>query len=116
MRYKLRYLPLFENDLYNAASYISHKLDNPDAARRLVDEVEKAILERLDMPLSFEPFSVFPSVETIGNDLYGIVTLAMYLLRRKSELLPMPPTRTVCREAPPTTFSRPSPQKAICRT
>lgn len=51
MKYKLRYLPLFKNVLYNAASYISHKLDNPDAAQRLVDEVEKAILERLDMPL-----------------------------------------------------------------
>lgn len=56
MKYKLRYLPLFENDLYNAASYISHKLDNPDAAQRLVNEVEKAILERLNMPLSFEPY------------------------------------------------------------
>ena len=47
MKYKLRYLPLFENDLYNAASYICHKLDNPDAAQRLVDEVEKPYLKGL---------------------------------------------------------------------
>lgn len=56
MKYKLRYLPLFAEDLYNAASYISNRLENPTAAERLINEVEKAILERLDMPLSFEPY------------------------------------------------------------
>lgn len=27
--YKLRYLPLFENDLYEAATYIANVLNNP---------------------------------------------------------------------------------------
>jgi len=55
-KYKLRYLPLFESDLYEAASYISHVLNNPQAAENLLAETEKAILERLKMPLSFEPY------------------------------------------------------------
>ena len=54
--YKLRYLPLFSDDLFEVASYISNRLNNPQAAERLISEVEKAILERLKMPLSFEPF------------------------------------------------------------
>ena len=54
--YKLRYLPLFSDDLFEAASYISNRLNNHQAAERLISEVEKAILERLKMPLSFEPF------------------------------------------------------------
>ena len=45
--YKLRYLPLFSDDLFEAASYISNQLNNPQAAERLISEVEKAILERL---------------------------------------------------------------------
>ncbi len=55
-KYTLRYLQLFERDLLDAVMYISENLNNPVAAEKLVDEVEKAILERLDMPLSFEPF------------------------------------------------------------
>ena len=43
--YKLRYLPLFEADLYDAASYISDVLNNPQAAENLLTETEKAILE-----------------------------------------------------------------------
>lgn len=54
--YKLRYLPLFSEDLFEATSYIADQLNNPPAAEKLVSEVEKAILERLKMPLSFEPY------------------------------------------------------------
>ena len=55
-KYRLRYLPLFEQDLERTASYIANVLRNPDAAFNLVDDVEAAILERLDYPLSFEPY------------------------------------------------------------
>lgn len=55
-KYKLRYLPIFSEDLFEAASYISEQLNNPRAAEKLVNEVEKAILKRLEAPLSFEPF------------------------------------------------------------
>ncbi len=63
--YKLRYLPLFFNDLAEITSYISDHLQNPMAAENLLDEVEKAIQERLYMPASFEPFhSQKPRAET----------------------------------------------------
>ena len=55
-KYRLRYLPLFEQDLERAVLYIANVLRNPDAAFNLVDDVEAAILERLDYPLSFEPY------------------------------------------------------------
>lgn len=37
--YKLRYLPLFEQDLISTANYITNVLKNEDAAIRLVDDV-----------------------------------------------------------------------------
>ena len=55
-KYRLRYLPLFEQDLERTVSYIANVLRNPDAAFNLLDDVEAAILERLDYPLSFEPY------------------------------------------------------------
>jgi plasmid stabilization system protein ParE len=55
-KYKLEFLPLFERDLYEAVSYISDNLMNPQAAEKLLNEVEKAILDRLEMPLAFEPY------------------------------------------------------------
>ena len=54
--YKLRYLTLFEQDLISTASYITNVLKNEDAAIRLVDDVEAAILERLNNPVAFEPY------------------------------------------------------------
>lgn len=49
-RYKLRYLPLFWEDLSQAASYIAFDLKNPAAAERLVDSVEVGILGHLKNP------------------------------------------------------------------
>lgn len=48
--YQLRYLPLFEQDLISTANYITNVLKNEDAALRLIDDVETAILERLNNP------------------------------------------------------------------
>jgi len=53
--YTLEYLPLFDAELAEAARYIACELRNPDAAMKLVDNVEKAILGRLFAPESFEP-------------------------------------------------------------
>lgn len=58
-KYSLRYLPIFESDLYSAAEYISNTLINRQAADNLINETEKAILKRLENPLSFEPYSSF---------------------------------------------------------
>jgi len=54
--YQLRYLPLFEQDLISTANYITNVLKNEDAALRLIDDVEVAILERLNNPAAFEPY------------------------------------------------------------
>lgn len=53
--YSLRYLPLFYEDMAEAVDYISRVLQNPDAALKLIDLTEQAILERMDHPLSFQP-------------------------------------------------------------
>ena len=59
-KYKLRYLPVFEQDLIQTVSYITNVLKNPDAAEKLADDVETAILERLDNLLAFE---TYPSIK-----------------------------------------------------
>ena len=54
--YQLRYLPIFETDLLSTVNYITYVLKNEDAAHRLVDDIESAILKRLENPLAFEPY------------------------------------------------------------
>ena len=55
-KYKLRYLPLFEQDLIQTVSCITNVLKNTDAAEKLVNDIEDAIQERLEYPLAYEPF------------------------------------------------------------
>ena len=50
--YQLRYLPIFETDLLSTVNYITNVLKNEDAAHRLVDDIESAILKRLENPLA----------------------------------------------------------------
>ena len=52
--YALEYLPLFDDVLAEAVRYIAQKLRNPDAANKLINDVEQAITERLFAPESFE--------------------------------------------------------------
>jgi len=52
----LSYLPLFYDDLDEKVTYIAEKLKNPKAANDLLDKVESAIMERLPMAESFEPY------------------------------------------------------------
>ncbi len=54
--YKLAFLPLFKEDLLEVVDYISITLQNPDIAHRLVDDIELAIVKRLEMPLAFAPY------------------------------------------------------------
>ena len=60
--YKLRYLPLFEQDLLDTVNYIStfsvisKVLKNEEAAMRLINDVETAILARLNNPVAFEQY------------------------------------------------------------
>ena len=55
-KYKLRYLPLFYEDLEQKVVYIAEKLHNEKAANDLIDAVEKVILERLPVAEAFEPY------------------------------------------------------------
>ena len=55
-KYRLRYLPLFYEDLQEKVTYIAEKLKNPKAANDLLDKVEAVIMERLPMAESFEPY------------------------------------------------------------
>ena len=55
-RYKLRFLPLFEDDLNEIADYIALRLKNPIAADNLVDEAQAAIRERVTCAEAFEPY------------------------------------------------------------
>lgn len=54
--YQLRYLPLFFDDMNNITSYIKNEFSNPQAANELIDSVEEAILQRLPVCESFEPY------------------------------------------------------------
>ena len=54
--YRLRFLPLFEDDLNSIVDYIASRLKNPDAAARFVDDVQVAIRERLNCAEAFEPY------------------------------------------------------------
>ena len=55
-KYRLRYLPLFYEDLDEKVTYILEKLKNSKAANDLLDKVEAAIMERLPVAESFEPY------------------------------------------------------------
>ena len=55
-QYRLRYLPLFYKDLEEKIVYIAEELHNKKAANDLLDEVEKAILERQPVAESFEVY------------------------------------------------------------
>lgn len=67
--YNLAFLPLFETDLANAVDYITDVLHSPLAAQRLVDQVEKAIFERLNNPPGYAPYR---SLTKRPNDYYTI--------------------------------------------
>ena len=54
--YKLRFLPLFEEDLYEIVDYITYRLKNPIAAEALVSDVQTAIHDRLSCAEAFEQY------------------------------------------------------------
>ena len=55
-KYKIRFLPLFQQDLTEIVEYIAFHLKNPIAADSLVDAVQSAIRERAFCAESFEPY------------------------------------------------------------
>ena len=55
-KYDVRFLPLFEEDLYEFVTYITERLKNPVAANKLIDDVENAIIKRSSYAERFEPY------------------------------------------------------------
>ena len=55
-KYRLTYLPLFYEELDEKVTYILETLKNPKAANDLLDKVETAIMDRLPVAESFEPY------------------------------------------------------------
>lgn len=53
---QLRFLDKFREELEEAAMYIEVKLQNPEAADKLVSDVQKAIRKRLDQAEAFEKY------------------------------------------------------------
>ena len=77
-RYELRILPMFEKDLDEIVQYISVRLRNPDAADKLIDEVEEAVYIRLPMAEAFEPYRgivkrQYPYYLDQGGQLRGVL-------------------------------------------
>ena len=56
VKYELRYLPLFYDDLEEHIMYIVNVLGDTHAANGLLDSVEKAILDRLPKAEAFEQY------------------------------------------------------------
>lgn len=55
-KYKVRYLPIYERDVSEVMKYIKNELQNPIAARKLFEEMNQAVADRLSAPLAFEPY------------------------------------------------------------
>lgn len=105
-KYKLRYLPLFYEDLEQKVVYIAEKLQNPKAANDLIDAVEKAIQERQPVAEAFEPYESmmerrypyyriyvknfvvwYVVIDDEGNDKIMEVRRFLYNKQNKNELL-----------------------------
>ena len=55
-KYKIKYLPLFYNDLDKITDYIMYKLNNEIAANNFVNELENEINKRAYNPDSYEKY------------------------------------------------------------
>ena len=84
--YQLRYLPLFFDDVNSVTSYIKNELLNPKAANDLIDAIEDAILERLPVCESYEPFHSKRERKYKYYRIY-VKNYVVYLSRRRLPLL-----------------------------
>ncbi|MCI8519798.1 MAG: type II toxin-antitoxin system RelE/ParE family toxin [Clostridia bacterium] len=68
-KYKIKYLPLFYNDLNKIIDYIRYELVNEIAANNFVNELEKEIQQRAYNPDSYEKYL---SIKKRKNTYYKI--------------------------------------------
>lgn len=69
-RYKIKYSSLFYKDLKEIIFYIKFKLQNLNAAKSLIDEIDKAILNRSSNPLDFESYKSLVERKNIYYRIY----------------------------------------------
>ena len=76
--YSLRYLLIFEQDLTQTINYIANTLQNKEAATKLLNDIEAAILKRLNAPLAFEPF---PSSKNASINIFAFMyTVLLFIM------------------------------------
>lgn len=68
-KYKIKYFPLFYEDLEKIIDYIRNKLENEIAAENFVNELEKEINQRAYSPDSYEKYM---SVKTRNSTYFRI--------------------------------------------
>lgn len=56
IKYRLKFLPIFYQDLNSALTYVSRDLKNPNAAYDLFLDIEEALQRRLPFAESFEKY------------------------------------------------------------
>ena len=87
--YKLRYLPIFYDDLSEAVDYIANRLHSKQAALNLLNAVEIAILDR--MPIA-EAFEKYPSVKERRYPYYRIYVknfIVFYVVIKDEGVIPI---------------------------
>ncbi len=74
--YKIKYLPLAQNDLRNIVSYISDTLKAPRTAMHLVDALETSISRLAQFPYSCRVYQLIKPIEME----YRILSVKNYLV------------------------------------
>ena len=69
-KYKIKYLPLFYNDLDQITDYIMYKLNNEIAANNFVNELENEINKRAYNPDAYEKYTAIRKRQHIYYKIY----------------------------------------------
>jgi plasmid stabilization system protein ParE len=69
-KYQITYLPLFFDDLDKILSHIKNKLKNEIAAKNLLNEIEKEIINRANNPESYEKYNSFKKRSIVYYRIY----------------------------------------------
>ena len=69
-KYKIKYLPLFYNDLDQITDYIMYKLNNEIAANNFVNELENEINKRAYNPDDYEKYTSIRKRQHIYYKIY----------------------------------------------
>ena len=74
--YKIEYLPTARRQLRDAALYIATELNNPDAADRLMDDVDERVKSLQEMPYRY---AIYPALYAMKHEI-RFVPIKRYLL------------------------------------